>query len=76
VLLVAGTLIGTADWSLLCDVMGHPEDEFILRQSTISIEEIAGNEIKPERFASELMRSLNRAMSLAVEGSVAFADFS
>ncbi|MFM9886311.1 MAG: lipoyl protein ligase domain-containing protein [Burkholderiales bacterium] len=64
VLLVAGTLIGAADWSLLCDVMGHPGDELALRQRTISAEEIAGNKIEPERFAAVLMQLLKRVVSV------------
>ena len=31
-LLVAGTLIGSADCSLLCEAMGHPDDASTLRQ--------------------------------------------
>lgn len=64
VLLVAGTLIGAADWGLLCDAMGHPQDELKLRQRTISAEEIAGGEIEPGRFAAVLMRSLNYAVAV------------
>jgi lipoate-protein ligase A len=64
VLLVAGTLIGSADWSLLCDVMGHSEDVSVLRKGTTSSEEIAGSSIEPERFAKALMRSLTRAMAI------------
>lgn len=63
VLLVAGTLIGATDWSLLCDAMGQPEDESILRRRTVSAEEIAGRRIEPERFASVLMRRLEGAFS-------------
>lgn len=63
VLLVAGTLIGAADWSLLCDVMGQPEDEPILRCRTVSAEEIAGCQIETRRFASVLMRRLECALS-------------
>ncbi|HUW36311.1 MAG TPA: hypothetical protein VMV91_03185 [Rhodocyclaceae bacterium] len=63
VLLVAGTLIGAADWFLLCDAMGQPADEPLLRRSTISAEEIAGCRIDPERFASVLMRRIGRALS-------------
>lgn len=48
VLLVAGTLVADPDWSLLCDVMGHPEDESVLRRRTVSCEELAGRAIDPD----------------------------
>lgn len=78
VLLVAGTLIGAADWSLLCDVMGQPEDESMLRCRTVSAEEIAGCQIEPERFAAVLMQRLDHAFSTnsadrAPDGSNALA---
>jgi lipoate-protein ligase A len=63
VLLVAGTLIGCVDWPLLCDAMGRRADEPTLRQRTVCAEEIAGGPIEPERFASALMRRLERALS-------------
>ena len=69
VLLVAGTLIGVADWSLLCDAMGHPQDEPTLRRRTVSAEEIAGGEVEPGRFAWRLRRSLQRALSVGGEAS-------
>lgn len=68
VLLVAGTLIGLADWPLLCDVMGHPEDERMLRRATVSVNEIAGDQIELERFASLLKRWLDSAISIGGEG--------
>ena len=68
VLLVAGTLIGNADWSLLCDVMGHPHDASRLRSHTTSGEAIAGGSIEPERFAGVLLRSLTRALAICDEG--------
>ena len=42
VLLVAGTLIADPDWSLLCGVMGHPEDEATLRRRSVSCQALAG----------------------------------
>lgn len=63
VLLVAGTLIGATDWTLLCDVMGQPEDEARLRRRTVSAEEIAGFRIEPERYAAVLMRWLECTFS-------------
>lgn len=73
VLLVAGTLIGIADWPLLCDVMGHPENERILRRCTVSVEEIAGRQIELERFSSVLKRWLEGALSADGEGSYSMA---
>lgn len=63
VLLVAGTLIGTADWPLLCAAMGHPEDEPVLRQHTVSCEEQAGYPIAPEQFARALAQQLERSLT-------------
>jgi lipoate-protein ligase A len=64
VLLVAGTLIGSANWSLLCDVMGHSEDASKLREGTTSGEEVASSSIEPDQFAYVLMRSLTRAVAI------------
>ncbi|MDE2300274.1 MAG: ligase, partial [Burkholderiales bacterium] len=60
VLLVAGTLVGTADWALLCDLMGQPGDESLLRRRTVSCNETAGRRIEPQRFAAVLTRWLDR----------------
>jgi lipoate-protein ligase A len=68
VLLVAGTLIGSTDWALLCDAMDHPDHELTLRQRTVSSAEIAGRQIEPELFASVLLRTLKRALSACGEG--------
>ena len=63
VLLVAGTLVGATDWRLLCDVMGHPEDEAVLRRRTVSCEELAGRAIEPELFASALTRLIGNTLA-------------
>ena len=63
VLLVAGTLVGAADWRLLCDVMGYPEDEAILRRRTASCEELAGRPIEPGAFASALSRLIGSSLA-------------
>ena len=63
VLLVAGTLVGAVDWSLLCDAMGYPRHEPMLRRRTVCAEEIAGCQIAPERFAAALMQWLKRELS-------------
>lgn len=63
VLLVAGTLVGATDWRLLCDVMGHPEDEAVLLRRTVSCEELAGRVIEPEEFASALTRLISNSLA-------------
>jgi len=62
VLLVAGTLVGATDWRLLCDVMGHPEDEAVLLRRTASCEQLAGCSIEPASYASVLTRLLGEAL--------------
>jgi lipoate-protein ligase A len=63
VLLVAGTLVGATNWRLLCDVMGHPEDEAVLLRRTVSCEELAGRVIEPETFASALTRLIGNSLA-------------
>lgn len=63
VLLVAGTLVGATDWRLLCDVMGHPEDEAVLRRRTVSGEELAGRLIEPDAFASALAQLIGSSLA-------------
>jgi lipoate-protein ligase A len=63
VLLVAGTLVGATDWRLLCDVMGHPEDEPVLQRRTVSCEELAGRAIEPEVFAAALTRLIGHSLA-------------
>jgi lipoate-protein ligase A len=63
VLLVAGTLISIADWPLLCNSMGHPDDAETLRQCTVSANEITGSQIESEQFACAVMRRLTSALS-------------
>lgn len=63
VLLVAGTLLGVSDWRLLCEVMGYPEDEALLRQRTVTCEELAGRTIAPADFASVLAKLIGDALT-------------
>jgi lipoate-protein ligase A len=63
VLLVAGTLVGAVDWPLLCEAMGQPQDETLLRQRTVSCEEQAGPPIAPEQFARALAQQLERSLA-------------
>ncbi len=62
VLLVAGTLVGPADWTLLCHAMGQPADEPVLRQRTVSCDEIIGRPVEIERFAAALAQRLESAL--------------
>lgn len=63
VLLVAGTLVGAVDWALLCDAVGYPQHEPLLRHRTVCAQELAACEIEPQRFAAALMQSLERELS-------------
>jgi hypothetical protein len=56
-------LVGTVDWRLLCDVMGYPEDEAVLRRRTVSCTELAGRSIDPEAFACALTQSIDNAFA-------------
>lgn len=62
VLLVAGTLVGAVDWALLCDAMGYPQHQALLRHRTVCAEELAGCEIESQRFAAALMQWLEREL--------------
>lgn len=67
VLLVAGTLVGAVDWALLCDAMGYPQHQALLRHRTVCAEELAGYKIEPERFAAALRQCLERELSPSQE---------
>ncbi len=62
VLLVAGTLVGPVDWALLCDAMGYPQHEPLLRHGTVNAQEMAGCPIGPEHLAAVLTQRLERAL--------------
>jgi lipoate---protein ligase len=63
VLLVAGTLIATPDWQLLCGAMGKPLDEPILRQRTVSCAELARQPISAEQYAKVLTQELEHSLT-------------
>lgn len=69
VLLVAGTLVGMADWPLLCEAAGHPEDEPSLRRRTVSCDELAGHPVAAAQFASVLARRLESALPSAAHAA-------
>ena len=58
VLLVAGTLVGMPDWSLLCAAVDRPEDEAALRRRTTSCKQLAGRPIAAAHLAATLARRL------------------
>jgi lipoate-protein ligase A len=60
---VAGTLLETPDWPLLCDAMGQPQDAAILRARTASCAELIGQGlVAPEQLAEALMQELAQAL--------------
>jgi lipoate-protein ligase A len=63
VLLVAGTLIATPDWQMLCDAMGQPLDAPVLRQCTVSCAELAQQPISAEQFAKILTLELGHSLT-------------
>lgn len=71
VLLVAGTLVGEPDWSLLCEAAGHPRDEPLLKARTVSCEQIAGRPVAAERFAVVLQRRLEATLTAIAAASSA-----
>jgi len=70
VLLVAGTLVGVPDWSLLCSAVDRPADEAVLRARTASCEQIAGRSIGAARFATALERHFAEALGPDAEARV------
>ena len=63
VLLVAGTLMATPDWQLLCDAMGQAQDAPVLRQRTVSCAELARQPISPAQFAQVLTQALAHSLT-------------
>ncbi len=63
VLLVAGTLVSSPDWRLLCDALGRPEHETVLRRCTVSVAEALGLAVDAQRFAQTLAATLATALS-------------
>lgn len=69
VLLVAGTLVSVPDWPLLCGAAGHPEDEAVLRERTVSCEQIAGRPVAPAQLAAALAQQLDEVLRPHAAGS-------
>lgn len=65
-LLVAGTLLSAPDWDLLCAALGRPQDAALLRQRTVSCEEMRegrGQPVTGAALAGALEARLARALS-------------
>lgn len=62
VLLVAGTLVAEPPWALLCDALGRPQDAALLRQRTVSCENLLGGSVLPEVYVRVLTQQLDRAL--------------
>lgn len=65
-LLVAGTLLSAPDWDLLCAALGRPQDAALLRQRTVSCEEMRegrGQPVTGTALAEALEACLARALS-------------
>lgn len=62
-LLVAGTLLTTPDWDLLCGALGQAHDANLLRQRTVSCEQLRGQPVSGAAYAEALERRLAQALS-------------
>jgi lipoate-protein ligase A len=58
VLLVAGTLVTEPDWELLCNALGRPDDAALLRQRTVTCEQLLGRPLQRDALAEVLARRL------------------
>lgn len=65
VLLVAGTLIATPSWPMLCEAMGQTQDVVLLQRRTVSCEALAGRPLAARALASAMQQALAQALSLA-----------
>ena len=65
VLLVAGTLIATPSWHLLCHAMGRAQDEAQLQRRTVSCEALAGRPLAAQTLASAMQQALAQALRQA-----------
>jgi len=62
VLLVAGTLLSAPDWRLLCEAMDRPDDAALLRQRTVSCEELLGRPLAAGTVHEGWARVLRQAL--------------
>ena len=62
VLLVAGTLIATPDWRLLCQAMDQAQDEALLRRRTVSCQALAKGPVPAQALVPVLQQALARAL--------------
>jgi len=61
-LLVAGTLVQTPDWPLLCAALGHAEDAQAMRGRTVSCRELARAFVSAADYAERLAAALAAAL--------------
>ena len=61
-LLVAGTLLSPPDWPLLCEAYARPHDAALLRQRTVSCEELRGRPLSAAAVSELLERRLGQAL--------------
>lgn len=62
VLLVAGTLLSPPDWPLLCEAHARSHDAALLRQRTVSCEELRGRPLSAAAVSELLERRLGQAL--------------
>ena len=62
VLLVAGTLLSPSDWPLLCEAHGRGQDAALLRQRTVSCEELLGRPLSAAAVSELLARRLGQVL--------------
>lgn len=62
VLLVAGTLLSPPDWPLLCEAYGRAHDAALLRDCTVSCEELLARPLAAETVGEALGRRLALAL--------------
>ncbi len=58
-LLVAGTLLAEPPWAVLCDALERPQDAALLRQRTVSCEDLLGRSVATEAFTKVLTQQLD-----------------
>lgn len=63
VLLVAGTLVSTPPWHLLCDAAGRPQDAPVLQHRTVSCAALAQQPFTTKVLAEKLQKALDNALA-------------
>lgn len=65
ILLVAGTLVSTPPWPLLCEALDRPQDAPALQRRTVSCETLAASPCDAQRLALALQQALEHALAVA-----------